>query len=316
MKESKKAGEVRNKRQSLKKRILRNYELYLFLIPVFVMLILFNYLPMVGIQIAFRDYKPFKGFFGSDWVGLKYFKNFLSMTKFGTVIWNTIRISVYGLVASTPLPIILALALNLVPYKRFKKVVQTVTYAPHFISMVVIVGMLNVFLAPSTGIVHNILERFGLLQGNLEILLSAEAFPHLYIWSGVWQNIGWNSIIYLSALSAVDQSLHEAAIVDGASKFQRAVHIDIPSIMPTITILFIMNSSNILSVGFDKVYLMQNSFNLATSEVISTYVYKLGMQQAQYSLSTAIGLFNSVIEFGLLIFVNSLSKRLSENSLW
>lgn len=302
--------------KSLRQRILRNWELYLFLLPTIVLLLLFNYLPMFGIQIAFRNYKPYKGFFGSDWVGLKHFITFLKMPKFLDILKNTVSLSVYGLVAGFPLPIILAMALNLVPFKRFKRIVQTVSYAPHFISLVVVIGMLNLFFAPSTGILHNLLTEWGLLEGNLEVLMSAEAFPHLYVWSGIWVSIGWNSIIYLGALSNVDQALHEAAIMDGATKVQRAWHIDLPSIMPTVTLLLIMNAGNVLSVGFEKVYLMQNSFNTSTSEVINTYVYKIGMLEGQYSLSTAIGLFNSVIEFILLIIVNHIAKKVGETSLW
>ena len=303
-------------RKSLGRRILRNYELYLFLLPAIIILIVLNYLPMFGIQIAFRDYKPYRGFWGSEWVGLKHFITFLSMPNFLNILKNTLVLSLYSLVAGFPLPIILAMALNLVPFKRFKKIVQTVTYAPHFISLVVIVGMINLLFAPSTGIIHNILTKWGLMEGNLEVLMSPEAFPHLYVWSGVWVSIGWNSIIYLGALSGVDQSLHEAAIVDGATKLQRAIHIDLPTIMPTITLLLIMNAGSILSVGFEKVFLMQNAFNTSTSEVINTYVYKIGMVQGQYSLSTAIGLFNSVVEFILLVIVNRIAKKIGETSLW
>lgn len=307
---------VPSSHMSLKRRILRNWELYLFLLPTIVLLLLFNYLPMFGIQIAFRNYKPYKGFIGSDWVGLKHFYTFLKMPKFLTLVKNTVSLSLYGLVAGFPLPIILAMALNLVPFKRFKRIVQTVSYAPHFISLVVIIGMLNLFFAPSTGIIHNLLAKWGILEGNLEVLMSAEAFPHLYVWSGIWVSVGWNSIIYLGALSNVDPSLHEAAIMDGATKVQRAWHIDLPSIMPTVTLLLIMNAGNVLSVGFEKVYLMQNAFNTSTSEVINTYVYKIGMLEGQYSLSTAIGLFNSVIEFILLVIVNHIAKKVGETSLW
>lgn len=303
-------------KRSLWKRIWRNRELYLFLLPAVILLLLFHYFPMVGLQIAFRNYKPYLGFWKSEWVGLQYFKRFLSMPRLPQILRNTLTISIYQLVAGFPLPILLALTLNTVPYLRFKRVVQTVTYAPHFLSIMVIVGMIRIFFSPSTGIVRNLLVQMGLMEGNLEVLMNAGSFPHLYVWSGVWASVGWSSIIYLGALSGVDQSLHEAAIVDGATKIQRILHIDIPSILPTITILLIMDCGSILSVGFEKVFLMQNSFNISTSEVISTYVYKVGLNDGQFSLASAIGLLNSLANFLMLALVNKISKTVSENSLW
>ena len=300
----------------LHKRILVNYELYIFLLPAIILLIIFNYIPMYGISIAFRDFKPHLGIMGSPFAGLKYFERFLGMGRFANVLTNTIRLSVYQLIAGFPLPIILALLLNSVPLKRFKKVVQTVTYAPHFISIVVLVGIINIFFSPSTGIIRNIMVELGLLEGNLETLMTASAFPHLYVWSGVWAGIGWNSIIYLGALAGVDPSIHEAATVDGATKFQRMFHVDLPTIMPTIVILLILNSGSIMSIGFEKAFLMQNPLNLSYSEVINTYVYKIGIKEGQYSLSSAIGLFNSVINFVLIVAVNQISKRLGQDSLW
>ncbi len=314
-----KAGQVKQKgvnKKSLRKRILRNYELYLFLIPAIVILVIFDYLPMFGVEMAFLNFKPYTGFFGSEWVGLEHFKSFLSMPKFPIILKNTLTLSLYSIIAGFPLPIILALALNSIPFKRFKRVVQTVSYAPHFISTVVLVGMINIFFAPSGGIIKNLLESLGLLDGYLKVLMSESAFPHLYVWSGIWSSLGWNSIIYLGALAGVDQSLHEAAIVDGANKLQRIWHVDIPSILPTIVILFIMRTGSVLGVGFEKTFLMQNSFNINVSEVISTYVYKVGIGQGQYSLSAAIGLFNSVVNFIVLIIVNAISRKVSENSLF
>ena len=199
---------------------------------------------------------------------------------------------------------------------RFKKIVQTITYAPHFISTVIVVGMINLFFSPSTGVFTIVLQKLGLLEGNLNVLLSEGSFRHLYVWSGVWSNIGWNSIVYLSALSGVDPALHEAAIVDGANKLQRCRHIDLPCIVPTIIMLLILRMGNLMDVGFQKAYLMQNSMNLNVSEVLSTYVYKQGMQKVQYSYSTAIDLFNSAINFVLLISVNTISRKVSETSLW
>ena len=301
---------------NLGKRILLNYELYLFLLPAVILLLLINYLPMYGISIAFKDFKPFKGILGSDWVGLKHFQRFFTMPMFTVIIKNTLVLSLYTLIAGFPLPILLALTLNSSPTKRLKKIVQTVTYAPHFISVVIIVGMLNIFFAPSMGIVRNLMYNAGLITGELRVLMDASRFPHLYVWSGVWQSIGWNSIIYLGALSSVDPSLHEAAIVDGANKMQRVIHIDLPSILPTVVILLILNAGSVMNVGFEKAFLMQNSFNLSHSEVINTYVYKIGIREGQYSLSSAIGLFNSVVNFIMLITVNQISKRIGQESLW
>ena len=307
---------VSNRSTPIRKRILQSYELYLFLLPAILLLIIFNYLPMYGIIIAFKDFKPSLGILDSPWAGFKYFEQFFTMSMFKVILKNTLIISFYTLIAGFPLPILLALTLNSSSARRLKKIVQTITYAPHFISIVIIVGMMNVFFAPSTGIVRNILHSIGFLNGNLEILMSKNSFPHLYVWSGVWQNIGWDSIIYLSALAGVDPSYHEAAVMDGATKFQRVRHIDFPSILPTIVILLILNSGSIMNVGFEKVFLLQNPFNVSTSEVINTYVYKIGIKQAQYSLSAAIGLFNSVINFFMILVVNKVSSKLGQDSLW
>lgn len=303
-------------RQPLLRRMLQSTELYLFLLPGILLLLIFNYMPMYGIVISFKDYKPAMGIWDSPWAGIKYFDRFFSMPMFTVILKNTLVLSFYALLAGFPLPIVLALALNSTPNAYVKKIVQTVTYAPHFISIVIIVSMINIFFAPSTGIVRNLLAGAGLLHGNLETLMNASGFPHLYVWSGVWQSIGWNSIIYLGALSGVDPSLHEAAIMDGAVKVQRVVHIDLPSILPTVVILLILNSGSIMNVGFEKVFLMQNSFNTSTSEVINTYVYKIGIKEAQYSLSSAIGLFNSVVNFAMILLVNQVSRRVGQDSLW
>ncbi|WP_214627982.1 ABC transporter permease [Paenibacillus agaridevorans] len=297
-------------------RIWESRQLYIFLLPAIVLVIIFNYLPMYGVTIAFKDFKPHLGIIDSPWVGLKYFDRFFSMPMFTVILKNTLILSFYMLLAGFPLPILLALMLNSASNQKLKKLVQTITYAPHFISIVVIIGMVNIFFSPSMGIVKNLLNSIGLLEGNLGVLIDAAAFPHLYVWSGVWQGLGWSSIIYLSALSAVDQSMHEAAIIDGASKFQRVLKIDLPSILPTIVILLILESGSIMNVGFEKVFLMQNSFNVSTSEVINTYVYKIGIREGQYSLSAAIGLFNSGINFIMILLVNQISKRLGQESLW
>ena len=298
------------------RKISVNWELYLFLLPAIVLLFLFHYLPMYGIQIAFRDFKSFLGIWDSKWVGLKHFSRFMNLQMFPILLRNTISISLYSLLAGFPLPIILALALNSTSGRRFKRIVQTVTYAPHFISIVVIVGMINLMFAPSTGILVTILKSLGLQDGNLNILLDEGSFIHLYVWSGVWTALGWNSIVYLSALSGVDPALHEAGIVDGATKAQRCFYIDLPCIIPTIVMLLILQTGTIMTVGFQKAFLMQNSMNIGASEVISTYVYKQGITKAQYSYSTAVDLFNSVINFVLLISVNAVARKMSDNSLW
>lgn len=300
----------------LRRRIWRHWELYLFLLPAVLYLLLMHYGPMYGVVIAFQDYKPRKGITGSEWVGLKHFIRLFNMANFGTYLKNTLVISFYSLLAGFPLPILLALSLNSCKHGRLKKVVQTSSYAPHFISMVVIVSMINVFFSPTTGVVAGILKRMGLLEGTLRVLMSPEAFPHLYVWSGVWQELGWGSIIYIGALSGVDESLHEAALIDGANKGQRIVNIDFPLIVPTIVVMLILRSGSIMSVGFEKAFLMQNSLNLSASEVISTYTYKVGIKEGQYSFSSAVGLFNSVVNFAMVMIVNQISRRVGDTSLW
>lgn len=297
-------------------RIFENYELYLFLLPATLYLFIFNYIPMAGIIIAFKDFRPSEGIFGSSWVGLQNFIRIFNMPMFKVVVRNTLTLSIYDLVAGFPIPIILALALNSCPALKFKKIVQTVTYAPHFISTVVLVGMINIFFAPSYGIVGHILRSFRLLDGPLYILNEATWFPHLYVWSGVWASAGWSSIIYLGALTGVDPNLYEAAEIDGANKLQKILYIDLPAILPTIVVLFILNAGRIMSIGFEKAFLMQNAMNLSTSEVIATYVYKTGIGQGSFSLATAIGLFNSLVNFIMLVFVNRMARKLSETSLW
>lgn len=297
--------------------VRRRWQLFLFLLIPVIWVLIFNYAPMVGIQIAFRKYKIRDGIWGSRWVGLANFTKFFGSYQFQRVLVNTIRVSLYSLAAGFPLPIVLALCMNALTNQRYKKFIQTLTYIPHFISTVVMVGMLMQIFNSNTGLYG----RLGWLftgQRPEDILSQASVFPHMYVWSGVWQGMGWSSIIYMAALSSVDASLHEAAEIDGASRFQRCIYIDFPCILPTATILLIMNAGNIMSVGFEKVFLMQNSLNLSTSEVISTYVYKVSLTASgsDFSYGTAIGLFNSVINLMLLVIVNFISKRLTENSLW
>lgn len=307
-----KAGANRN----LKKRIIRSRQLYLFLILPLLYLILFKYVPMVGLQIAFKDYTFKKGIFGSDWVGFKHFIKFLSDRKFGITLRNTLRVSLYSLGANFIVPLVLALSLNCLRHTGLKKFIQTITYIPHFISVVVLVGMLTQMLNPVIGVYGKIMTAL-LGSRPTDLLSNPSAFPHLYVWSGVWQNAGFNSIIYIAALAGCDQALHESAQIDGASRLQRIRYIDIPTVLPTAVILLIMNAGKVMSVGFEKVFLLQNSLNLSYSEVISTYVYKQAFGIGNnFSYSTAVGMFNSVINLILIVVVNQISKKFTENSLW
>ena len=269
---------------------------------------------MGGIVIAFKNFKASKGIWGSKWVGLKYFEQFFESPVAMSYLWNTITLSLYSLLAGFPIPILLAIGLNELGESRFKKTVQMITYAPYFISTVVMVGMLLQFFTPRVGALSNLISLFTGQQSNL--MATSNSFQHMYVWSGVWQTCGYNAIVYIAALSGVDPSLYEAAIIDGASRSQKIWHIDLPSILPTIVILLILNCGNIMSVGFEKAYLMQNPTNLAKSEIISTYVYKLGLVNAQYSFSTAVGLFNSVVNLILLVTINFIAGKVNDTTLW
>lgn len=293
----------------------RNWLLYVFLIPAVVYIILFEYAPLYGLQIAFKNYSFANGFSGSKWVGLKWFETFFKTPRFWDILKNTLRVSVYSMIVSFPFPIILALCMNNITRTTWKRFAQTVTYMPHFISTVVLVGMMSVMFAPKSGVINTVLSWFG-GSGSTYFMGKGEYFPHMYVWSGVWQGMGWGSIIYMAALAGVDPSLHEAAMIDGANKFQRVLHVDLPTIMPTVAIMLIMNCGNLLNVGYEKVYLMQNDLNLTFSEVISTYVYKMGLGNQRYSYSTAIGLFNNAVSFIFLIVVNKIVKKLSGSGLW
>lgn len=298
------------------KHIRRNWQLHLIIMLPIVYMIIFHYYPMYGVQIAFRKFMATKGISGSEWVGLENFRRFFSSPMFSKVIKNTLEISLYQLIAGFPIPIMMALALNNTRSKLYKKTVQMVTYAPFFISTVVMVGIINQFFSPKYGIVNNILQALGFEP--IMFMGIPEMFADMFVWTGVWQRAGWGAIIYLSALAAVDISLHEAAKVDGANRFKRMIHIDIPSIMPTMITLLILNFGRIMSVGFEKALLMQNPTNMARSEIIATYVYKVGMASSlpNYSYAAAIGLFNSLINFMLILVVNRISKRMTETSLW
>ncbi|MFD2115247.1 ABC transporter permease [Paenibacillus yanchengensis] len=305
---------TRKKRRSLLRRMLQTWELYLFIAPAFLYFLIFHYFPMYGIQIAFKNFVPALGFFNSPWVGFDHFERFFNSHYFWDLLFNTLGISLYELALGFPLPIILALAFNEAKDGIFKRVVQTVTYAPHFISVVVMAGIIITFLSPSSGIIINIIEGLGF--NAPQFLTDPRWFKTMYVVSGVWQGTGWGTIIYLAALSGVDPQLHEAAITDGATRWQRIWNINIPTIIPVITILLILNMGSILGVGFEKILLLQNALNMDSSDVISTFVYRAGLVDGQYSFSTAVGLFNSVINAILLITVNQIARRTSENSLW
>ncbi|WP_082794476.1 sugar ABC transporter permease [Halobacillus sp. KGW1] len=293
--------------------ILQNYELYLFLLPAIIYFLLFHYVPMYGVLIAFKEYIPSEGILGSPWVGMEHFTRFFQSYNFWDLIGNTIWLSVFQLVIGFPLPIIVALLLNQMINERYKRFVQTVIYAPHFISVVVLAGMVFVFFSQD-GLVNSILGVFGVEP--IAFMSQPEWFKPLYIGSGVWQETGWSAIIYLAALSAVSPETHEAATMDGANKFQRILHVDIPAIMPVATILLILSVGNIMNIGFEKAFLLQTPLNQPSAEIIPTYVYKVGLQQAEYSFAAAVGLFNAVLNLILLWSVNRAAKKLSGTGLW
>lgn len=296
------------------KSIKKHWQLYILVAIPLIFLITFNYIPMAGVIIAFKDYSVVKGIAGSDWVGLKYFKYFFDSPNFTLLMKNTLLLSIYGLIIGFICPIILALALNEVQHARFKKFVQTVTYAPYFISTVIMVSIIILFLSPSAGLINNVLGLFGIEAKNF--LGIPTYFKSIYVWSDVWQNTGYATIIYLAALAGIDTELYEAAKVDGANRFQKILNVDLPGILPIIIVLLILNIGNIMALGFEKIYLLQNPLNINSSEVIATYVYKVGLLGANFSFAAAVGLFNSIINFVLIISANSISKKYSSSSLW
>ncbi|MGI5894055.1 MAG: ABC transporter permease [Candidatus Merdivicinus sp.] len=301
--------------EKVRREFRTNWGLYLLVAIPVAYLIIFKYVPMYGVQIAFRDYTPVRSITGSPWVGWKHFQRFFNNPSSWSIIRNTLSISLYSLL-TFPLPIVLALLLNYMPSQRFKKTVQLVSYAPHFISTVVMVGIILQFLDTRSGLLNMIITSLG--GDSISFMSQPKYFYHIYVWSGVWQGVGYSSIIYIAALAGVSPELHEAAIVDGANILKRMWHIDLPSLLPTVSILLIMQCGSILSVGYEKIYLMQNNLNSSVSEVISTYVYKQGIAATtpQYSYATAIGLFVSLINVILLITVNKITGKLSGSSLW
>jgi len=308
---------VNPKKVPLSKRlnpILRNWELYVMFSFVLAYFIIYHYWPMYGVQIGFRKFNGVDGILGSQWRGFYYFELFINSAYFFQTVSNTFLLSVYQLSLSFPAQIILALMMNELRSKALKKTVQTVTYAPHFISMVVMCSMVTLFLSPTTGVINKAIEALG--GKAIYFLAEPKYFKTIYVLSGVWQSTGWGSIIYMATLAGIDPQIHEAAIIDGASRLQRIWHVNIPGILPTAVILLIMSCGSIMSVGFEKVYLLMNDRNLEAAEIISTYTYKRGLIDQNYSLSTAVGLMNSVVNMILLVTVNTISRKVGESSLW
>jgi putative aldouronate transport system permease protein len=297
----------------VKKNYQKNKWVYYMAIPVVLYYIVFKYIPMFGIVIAFQDYRPAKGFFNSDWVGLAHFIKFFKSPFAFRVIRNTLMINLYQLLWGFPAPIILALLLNEVRSQKYKKTIQTLSYLPHFISLVVVCGILTNFSLTS-GLLNDILELFGFERQNL--LANVDFFRSIYVGSGIWQGIGWGSIIYLATLSNTDPNLYEAAVIDGAGRLKQAIYITIPTIVPIMVIQLIMRIGSMMSEGYEKVILLYSPLVYDKADIISSYVYRVGLQEMQYSLSSAIGLFNSVVNLALLVFANWFAKRTSEESLW
>lgn len=305
---------AKSRNRSWSVQLKQHWEVYLMmLIPLFLILI-FSYGPMCGLAISFQDYSMKRGIFGSRFVGLKYFNNFFNSPLLGQLVGNTLVLSVYSLLVGFPIPILLALMINECGSKRFKKAVQTITYMPYFISTVVLVGIMMNFFNLHTGFVNTIIRFFG--GEEINFMGEAKYFRTMYVFSGIWQTAGYSAIIYISALAAVDPTLIEAGVIDGTTRFQKIRYIELPCILPTITIMLVLTMGNMFSIGFEKVYLMQNPLNLNISEVISTYVYKRGLKEVQYSYSTAIGLFNSVVNTVLLLLSNFTVRRLGGSGLF
>lgn len=299
----------KQQRQRRTRRLLKeNWQLYAMLLFPVLITIVYKYGPMYGIQIAFRDFKPSQGIAGGKWVGLYWFERFFSSPNCVRMIKNTVLLSLYSLLWSFPVPIVLSLALNQLRFQKLRRVVQTVLYAPHFISTMILCGMIRIFLSPSGGLVN-------LIAGtSVDFLTESALFRTIYISSGIWQEAGWGTIIYLATLSSVSPALYEAAKVDGASVFQRILHIDLPELVPMIVLQLILSASNLMNVGFEKAFLLQTDLNKATSDIIAVYVYEQGILNAKYSYSTAIGLFNTLVNIVLLVIVSKVAKKASDVS--
>ncbi|WP_284239206.1 ABC transporter permease [Paenibacillus glycanilyticus] len=315
MEASERPQRYHRKGRTLGRKIAMNWQLYVLLVIPTSFLVLFNYLPMLGAQIAFRNFNPIDGIWHSPWVGFDQFNQFLNSPYFWPILKNTLRISLYSLGVGIPCAIILAIAINEVKHVRFKKLVQLATYAPYFISTVVMVGILQIILNPSTGLFGQFGHALD-IKNPYDMLGSPGAFPSVYVWSGVWQETGYAAVIYLAALSGVNPELYEAAKIDGATRIRKIYHIDLPSLIPTFTVLLILGVGGVLSVGFEKVFLMQNMLNISSSEIISTYVYKVGLIDTNYSFGVAVGLFNSVVGLILILIVNTVARKISNASLF
>lgn len=304
---------MKNRKKLTLKSIFHDWRLYVLMLPSLVYLFIFAYIPMYGVQIAFRDFSPRKGIWGSEWVGLEYFKRFIEYPNFKFLMMNTLRIGLYSL-ATFPCPIIFALMLNEVRSTKFKKSVQMISYIPHFLSTVVVCSMVTLFFNQKTGVVNAIIEFLG--GTRTDFLTKASYFEDIYVWSGVWQGLGFGAIIYIAALASVPMEQIEAARIDGATRLQIIWHVNIPYILPTIIIMLIFSCGGILGVGFEKILLLQNDLNLSRSQVISTYVYEIGIRGGQFSYSAAIGLFNTIVNVTILAIVNEIARRFGETSIW
>ena len=293
---------------------IRNRYMYLMLLPVILFFAIFKYWPMYWLRMAFYNFKILKGFEGSKFVGLSHFTKFFNSLDFWDLLRNTLTINFLQLVIVFPIPILFALQLNEIQHHKFKKLVQTISYLPYFISTMILVSMINTFLSPSLGIVNRVIRTLG--GESIYFMGKSQYFRPIYILSSVWQTTGWSAIVYLSALTSIDPTLYEAAVVDGAGRWKQTIHITLPGIRSTIVIMFILQIGRMMSVGFEKVYLLQNDLNLGVSEVISTYLYKKGIIQANYSYSTAVGLFNALVNFALVLISNTISRKVGDISLW
>ena len=299
-------------RLSKSRLILRQWQLHLLILLPVIYIAIFHYWPMYGAQIAFRDYRARDGITGSEWVGMKWFEQFFTSYNFKQIMGNTLAISFYQILVGFPIPVVFALMINAIPGERFKRFTQTISYMPHFISVVVLVSMFNLIFSPVSGLYGTIYRMFGGKGYPYDFRGMADTFRHIYVWTGIWQNLGWDTIIYTAALAAVSQEHHEAAMIDGASRWKRILHVDLPAILPTIGIMLIMRCGRVMSIGFEKVYLMQGTLNRSTSQIIATYVYEVGMGSGRdFSFGSAVGLFNSVVNCILLVTVNWLSKKIS-----
>lgn len=296
------------------KTLRRDWQLLVLAAIPIIYFLVFHYYPMYGVQIAFKDFRADLGIVGSPWVGFKHFERFFKSAQFGSLIRNTLGLSTIQILVGFPIPIILAVLLNQMKNQKYKRIIQSITYCPHFISTVVLVGMLYIFFSPRNGIINNIIRMFG--QEPIFFLGSAKWFRPTFVFSGIWQNAGWSAIIYIAALASISPDLYEAAQMDGANKWQIMRNIDFPGIMPTIVMMLILEMGKVMSLGFQKAYLMQNNLNIDASEIISTYVYKVGLIDAQFSYSAAIGLFNNIINIILLVIMNHIAKKTTQNSLW